>query len=43
MDARHTFSSLERLAAPGGTEMAGGNETWGVSQQNLGQVMSYPT
>ena len=43
MEPRHTVTSLARPAALGGTETAGGNETWGVSQQSLGQVIRYPT
>ena len=43
MTARHTFASLKRSAAPAVEETAGANETWGVPQQNLGEVMGYPT
>ena len=43
MDDRQTFSSMKRSAALAVEETAGGNETWEVPQQNLGQVINYPT
>ena len=41
--AEASAPTTKRSAALGVTETAGGNETWGVPQQNLGQVISYPT
>ena len=42
MDAR-SHSSLKRSAALGVEETAGVNETRGVPQQSLGQVIGYLT
>ena len=41
--AETSVPTTKRSAAPGVEETAGGNETWGVSQRSLGQVIGYPT